>query len=123
MCSISPTRIADIYDLLIERPEPLVPPSLRYPLAERIYSDGSIVTPLDPQAVRALIPALRRQQVQAVAVCLLHSYKNPRHEQVIAEVLRQEAPDLYLTCLLTWCPRFASIRAPLRPWPTSTCGR
>jgi N-methylhydantoinase A len=35
--------------------------------------------------------------VQAVAVCLLHSYKNPRHEQIIAEVLRQEAPDLYLT--------------------------
>ena len=35
--------------------------------------------------------------MQAVAVCLLHSYKNPRHEQVIAEVLRQEAPDLYLT--------------------------
>lgn len=87
----------DIYDLLIERPEPLVPPLLRYPLAERIYSDGSIVTPLDPQAVRALIPALRQQQVQAVAVCLLHSYKNPHHEQVIAEVLRQEAPDLYLT--------------------------
>ena len=87
----------DIYDLLLERPEPLVPPSLRYPVPERIYSDGSVVTPLDPQAVRALIPALRQQQVQAVAVCLLHSYKNPHHEQVIAEVLRQEAPDLYLT--------------------------
>jgi N-methylhydantoinase A len=87
----------DIYDLLIERPEPLVPPSLRYPLPERIYSDGSIVTPLNPQAVRALIPVLRQQQVQAVAVCLLHSYKNPYHEQMIAEVLRQEAPDLYLT--------------------------
>jgi N-methylhydantoinase A len=87
----------DIYDLLIERPEPLVPPYLRYAVPERIYSDGSVVIPLDPQAVRALIPELRRQQVQAVAVCLLHSYKNPHHEQRIADVLHQEAPDLYLT--------------------------
>lgn len=87
----------DIYDLLIERPEPLVPPFMRYPLPERIYSDGSVITPLDPQAVRALIPELRRQNVEAVAVSLLHSYKNPRHEQMIAEVLQQDAPDLYLT--------------------------
>jgi N-methylhydantoinase A len=87
----------DIYDLLIERPEPLVPPFRRYPLPERIYSDGSVITPLDPQAVRTLIPELRRHEVQAVAVSLLHSYKNPQHEQMIAEVLHQEAPDLYLT--------------------------
>jgi N-methylhydantoinase A len=87
----------DIYDLLIERPEPLVPPFLRYPLPERIYSDGSVLTALQPQAVRDLIPLLREQDVQAVAVSLLHSYKNPAHEQIVAEVLRQEAPDLYLT--------------------------
>jgi N-methylhydantoinase A len=86
----------DIYDLLIERPEPLVPPSLRYPLPERIYSDGSVVTPLEAQAVRALIPELRHQEVQAVAVSLLHSYKNPQHEQMIAEILLREAPELYL---------------------------
>lgn len=87
----------DIYDLLIERPVPLVPPALRYALPERIYSDGSIVTPLTASAVRALIPAWRREQVQAVAVCLLHSYKNPQHEQMVAEILRREAPELYLT--------------------------
>jgi N-methylhydantoinase A len=87
----------DLYDLLIERPEPLVPPYLRYPLPERIYSDGSVITPLDVQAVRDLIPELRRQGVEAVAVCLLHSYKNPRHEQMIADILRREASDLYLT--------------------------
>lgn len=87
----------DIYDLLIERPQPLVPPALRYALPERIYSDGSVVVPLQEQAVRALIPELRRQQVQAVAVCLLHSYKNPLHERLVADILRQEAADLYLT--------------------------
>jgi N-methylhydantoinase A len=87
----------DIYDLLIERPTPLVPPALRYPLPERIYSDGSVVTPLAASAVRALIPAWRREQVQAVAVCLLHSYKNPQHERMVAEILRHEAPELYLT--------------------------
>lgn len=87
----------DIYDLLIERPEPLVPPFRRYALPERIYSDGSVIMPLDPQAVRAVIPALRQQGVQALAVSLLHSYKNPQHEQMVADIVRQEAPDLYLT--------------------------
>lgn len=87
----------DIYDLLIERPQPLVPPYLRYPLPERIYSDGRVLTPLDPAAIRALIPELRRQHVEAVAVCLLHSYKNPAHERLVADVFHQEAPELYLT--------------------------
>ena len=64
----------DIYDLLIERPEPLAPPALRFALPERIYSDGSIAQPLDPQAVQAVIPQLRQEGVQAVAVALLHSY-------------------------------------------------
>lgn len=87
----------DLYDLLIERPEPLVPPALRCPVRERIYSDGSVVTPLDPESIQALIPELRRQEVRAVAVSLLHSYKNPTHEQRIADILRREAPDLYVT--------------------------
>jgi N-methylhydantoinase A len=87
----------DIYDLLIERPEPLVPPFLRYSIPERIYSDGSVITPLQAPAVQALIPELRRQGVQAIAVSLLHSYKNPQHEQMIADILQRVAPDLYLT--------------------------
>ncbi len=87
----------DIYDLLIERPQPLVPPGLRFPLPERIYSDGSVAQPLDPQAVQELIPRLRQEGVQAVAVALLHSYKNPQHEQIAAEVVRRQAPDIYLT--------------------------
>jgi N-methylhydantoinase A len=87
----------DLYDLLIERPDPLVPPALRCPVRERIYSDGSVVTPLDPESIQALIPELRRQEVRAVAVSLLHSYKNPTHEQRIADILRREAPDLYVT--------------------------
>jgi N-methylhydantoinase A len=87
----------DIYDLLIERPAPLVPPARRYPLPERVYSDGSVVKPLHPQAVRMLLTTLRREQVQAVAVCFLHSYKNPQHEQMVAEILQHEAPELYLT--------------------------
>ncbi len=88
----------DTYDLFMRRPEPLVPRRLRLGVPERLRADGAIVTPLDEDAARAAIRALRDGGAQALAICLLHAFLNPVHERRLAELAREEAPGLTL-CL------------------------
>ncbi|HXF72371.1 MAG TPA: hydantoinase/oxoprolinase family protein, partial [Actinomycetota bacterium] len=87
----------DLYDLFLEMPEPLVPRRLSFELAERVLADGAVDTPLDPEEVRRLARRLVREGVEAVAVCLLHAYRNPEHERLVGRVLAEEAPGLYVS--------------------------
>ncbi len=84
----------DLYDLFLEMPEPLVPRRLRFEVSERILADGSVDTPLDEEAASKLGRRLEREGVEAVAVSLLHSYRNPEHERAVGEALRRAAPGL-----------------------------
>ncbi len=84
----------DMYDLRLERAAPLVPRRLRYEVDERVLDDGSVHRPLDLDSAVRVIDELRAEAVQAVAVCLLHSYANADHEQAIGQLLRERAPDL-----------------------------
>lgn len=84
----------DLYDLFLEMPTPLVPRHLRLEIDERVYADGSVARAPDPQAVARLVAELRDKDIQAVAVCLLHSYANPAHEQLIGDIVREIAPDM-----------------------------
>ncbi len=77
-----------LYSLFPSRPEPLIPSSLRFGITERTLYDGRILTPLDPAELRLLGKRLRRRKVQSVAVCLLFSYANPRHEKTVGRALR-----------------------------------
>src|SRR5207244_3903510 len=70
----------DLYDLFLELPEPLVPRRRRWELSERVLADGSVDIPLDEEEVRALARRVRRERVEAVAVSMLHSYRNYAHE-------------------------------------------
>ncbi|MBX9594502.1 MAG: hydantoinase/oxoprolinase family protein [Roseomonas sp.] len=88
----------DTYDLFMRRPEPLVPRRLRLGVPERLRADGAVETPLDEDAARAAIRALRDGGAQALAICLLHAFLNPVHERRLAELAREEAPGLTL-CL------------------------
>ena len=67
----------DQYDLTIEKPKPLVPRALRLTVPERVDVHGAVRLPLDEAAVRALVPFLREQRIESVAVAFLHSYVNP----------------------------------------------
>ncbi len=84
----------DMYDIFIEKPEPLVPRSLRYGVRERMLDDGSVARKLDEEQVRAIVAELRERGVRAVAVSLLHSFRNPAHERRVAEILAEEAPGI-----------------------------
>ena len=87
----------DLYDLFLEMPEPLVPRRLSFEVTERVLADGTVDTPLDEAEVRRLARRLVREGVEAVAVALLHAYRNPDHERTVGRVLAEEAPGLYVS--------------------------
>ena len=84
----------DQYDLNIVLPEPLVPRALRLPIPERLDNTGRVLKPLDGNAVRALIPFLKQQNVASIAVGLLHAFVNGAHEQRVRDILAEELPDI-----------------------------
>ena len=92
------------YDISIDRPAPLVPRHLRWPVAERMSYAGEVLVPLDEGSVHALLPRFEEHGIEAVAVGLLHSYANPAHEQRVGEILRAARPDLRITLSSEVCP-------------------
>jgi N-methylhydantoinase A len=87
----------DMYDIFIEKPEPLVPRNLRYGVRERSLDDGSVLLELDEEQVRSISAELREREVRAVAVSFLHSFRNPAHERRVAEILAEEAPEIMVS--------------------------
>jgi N-methylhydantoinase A len=84
----------DLYDLFLEMPTPLVPRHLRLEVDERVYADGTIAKEPNPEAVAQLAVELRDKGIEAIAVCLIHSYANPQNERLIGDVIREIAPDI-----------------------------
>jgi N-methylhydantoinase A len=83
-----------LYDLMIEKPAPLVPRSRIREVTERIAFDGEVLTPLDEEGLRRTVRALRAEGVQSIAICFLHAYANPAHERRAGEIVREEAPGV-----------------------------
>ncbi|WP_144182857.1 hydantoinase/oxoprolinase family protein [Elioraea rosea] len=84
----------DQYDLQITLPEPLVPRRLRLPVPERLDNTGAVLKPLDEAAVRALVPLLKQERIEAIAVGFLHAFVNGAHERRVREILEAELPDV-----------------------------
>lgn len=94
---IARLRMPQLYNMDWDKPRPLVPRRLRFEIEERMDADGEVVLPLDAASVIAAVEKMRKQEVDSVAVCLLHSYINPAHEQAVMELLRQHAPELSIS--------------------------
>ncbi|AUL16509.1 hydantoinase/oxoprolinase family protein [Bordetella bronchiseptica] len=90
-------RKYDLYDLAIDRPPPLVPRDLRREIPGRLDAHGNELEPLDRQAVVAMARSLADAGATSIAVCLLHAYASPRHEQQVHAWIRQALPDVSLT--------------------------
>ena len=90
-------RVPRLYDLYYEKPPALVTRQLRLEVRERLNFQGEVLRPLDNADVDKAVDRILEEEVEAVAVCLLHSYANPDHEQQIGQVIRQRAPDVILT--------------------------
>jgi len=87
----------DRYNLRMPPPVPLVPRARRLGVRERLRFDGTVATPLGARSLEAGIAALAKARVEAVAVCYLHSYRNPRHEKLTGRALARRLPGAYVS--------------------------
>ena len=87
-------RRYDQYDLYIEKPDTLVPRERVATVAERVSATGQVLDPLDPGSVHRAVDALVACGVESIAVCLLHSYVNPAHEQAVGAAVERRAPGV-----------------------------
>ena len=85
------------YNLFFKRPVPLVSRDLRLEVDERLYATGELLKPLDEASALETIGMLKAAGVESVAVCLLHSYANPVHEERLGQLLRQRFPEAYVS--------------------------
>lgn len=88
---------SDIFDNQLEVPEALIPPELTFAVPERILSDGTIFKKVDRAAVKRVAQKLLKLKVASVAVCLLNSYKNSENERIVGDIIRKEAPDIFVS--------------------------
>src|SRR5215472_15368807 len=86
----------DRYNLRLPPPEQLVPRKLRLGVRERMRADGRVETPLDSASLNSAIAVLERERVEAVAVCYLHSWRDPRHERATREALKRALPGAFV---------------------------
>lgn len=87
-------RMPRLYDIGWTKPPPLVERYLRVPVEERIGAKGEVIQPLDRADAERAVRHLLDLEVEAIAVCLINSFANPEHEQLIKEVAQAMAPNL-----------------------------
>ena len=80
---------AELYNFMVKARRPLIPQGMVFGVSERINADGSVLEPLEEAEIHRLIDALRTEIVDSVAVCLLHSYANPAHEDRLATAFEE----------------------------------
>jgi N-methylhydantoinase A len=90
-------RMPRLYDIGWTKPPPLVERHLRVVVDERVNAEGRIERALDSAEAERAVRALLDQKVEAIAVCLLNSFANPKHELMLRDAVRRLAPDLPLS--------------------------
>jgi len=87
----------EAYNLFFHRPRPLVPRHLTLEVNERLFASGEVREKLDAASVKAACDALAKENVEAVAVCFLHSYANPEHERQAGKIIAAALPKAYVS--------------------------
>lgn len=99
-------RWGNIYEVFYRKPAALVPRDRAFEVTERIDADGRVVVALDRASVIAALEQALAAGAESVAVSLLHSYRNPTHERLVAELAGEHVPDLPITLSTEVLPEF-----------------
>ncbi len=83
----------ELYNFHFTKPKPLIPRSRRLEVRERVDHQGRVLKPLTPEAAHQIANTVNQLEVKAVAVCLLHSYVNSTHEELLGEALQTSNPE------------------------------
>ena len=87
----------ELYDLFIERAEPLVPRHLRCEIEERVKYNGTVLTPLNESELMTAAEFLVGKKIEALAIIFLHSYCNPTHERRARDLIAERYPHLAIS--------------------------
>ena len=87
----------DAYNLFFRKHVPLVERALRFEVKERMTAEGEVYIPLDEAGVHAVCDRLEALAVEAVAILLLHCYRNPDHEQRVKRIVRERLPRAFVS--------------------------
>ncbi len=87
----------DLYDLTTLGPDPIVPRELRYEINERVDASGAVIQAAHDDEIESVIRQLVAEGVRAIAVCFLHSFTNPAHEDRVKLIANNIAPELYVS--------------------------
>lgn len=87
----------ELYDNKYEPPKPLIPRYLRLPIDERVTYEGEILKKISKEDVLGAVNKLKKEGVEAVAICFMHSYANSKNENDAAEIVKESLPNTYLT--------------------------
>lgn len=87
----------DLYNMYYIKPKPFVSRQYRLEVTERINYRGEVLIPLNEKDVKQAIRFFKKEGIETVAVCFLHSYANPVHEKRCGEIIRKLAPDIPVT--------------------------
>lgn len=87
-----------VYDMFYQKPEPLLTRDRVLEVPERLAADGSVVKPLDEAQVVEIVDRLVNEEgIDSIAVCLIHAYANPMHEQAIGRLIAERHPHVYVS--------------------------
>ena len=96
----------ELYNFWARRPQPIVPRHHAYGIPERVLYTGEIWTPLDESRTEAIVREIKESGIHSIAVSLIHSYANPRHEQKIKSIISKIHPEAYVTLSSEVLPEF-----------------
>lgn len=86
-----------LYDFNYKKPEPYVPRRYCYEVDERLNIEGEVLKELKEDDIYRIVEDLKEKKIEAVGVCLLHSYANSEHEERCGEILRKELSGIDIT--------------------------
>ena len=95
-----------MYDTLGQKPQPLLVNGMNRDVPERLAYDGSVLKPLDEDAVRQVVRLFKENDVNSIAVSTLFSFINPTHERRIKEIIEEEYPGVYTSISSELVPEF-----------------
>jgi len=108
LLEIARQKRPDLYDLMADKPPPLVPRDRRFEVRERLLADGTVLEKLSLDDVRKALAALvgHASPPEAIAVCFLYSFLDPTHEHQAAAEIRERFPACYLSLSSDVSPEF-----------------
>lgn len=106
LLEIARQKRPSLYDLTGRKPRILVPRALTFEVAERVGAGGKVLRELTGDEVARVVEQVRAAGVDAVAICLLHSYRDDRHERALADAIAAALPGIYVSRSSEVAPEF-----------------